>query len=419
MSPSCPKSCVPDGSTSRPIPSPYSSGSVVVISASAASLISSPPNSACEERRDVAHRRDEGASRPRHAMRSSRSSRPGRRRGARPVTSRRPVRRWAAPRDGELRRVESERSDDPVAQDRLQVGRCRRARSFGRAGCSWCSSRRTRWFGSPGGVSAMRPRISCGGEDPGAVGQHLGHEVVVFQVVRHSAAMTEQVANRDVSADGRVRQIRRERRVEVDQAFVDELHHDRGDERLGETADPEHRIRRHRFAGGVRRLPRPPWWSRRPGPRGRRRRHRCRRRTRPPRRRGRGPARSRVAPSGRRGGADVRSGGQHCGHRDRRHDDAAMGGEVSAKAHDGPPRWSHDGTDHRGTYSRPPRSSPKFRRHGPGRSEPAELVELQRRGALGLRRLEVDDGDEAPLAVARGVDEALGDRPSDRAPRRA
>ena len=63
--------------------------------------------------------------------------------------------------------------------------------------------------------------------------------------------MTEQVANRHVSADGRVRQVRRERRVEVDEAFVDELHHDRGDERLGETANAEHGIRRHRFAGGV------------------------------------------------------------------------------------------------------------------------------------------------------------------------
>ena len=45
-------------------------------------------------------------------------------------------------------------------------------------------------------------------------------------------------------------------------------------------------------------------------------------------------------------------------------------------------------------------------------SEAPELFEPQRRGAFGLGHLEVDDGDEAPLAVAGRVGEPLGDDPA-------
>ena len=114
-----------------------------------------------EERRHVAHRRDDGARRPGHG-RDRVVARGG-------VALERHVRRPAADqsvhgrrtRDGELRRVESERFDDPVAQDRAQVGRFDLLDHLAEQDVVGVrvGELDVRFAG---GVSAMKPRISSG-----------------------------------------------------------------------------------------------------------------------------------------------------------------------------------------------------------------------------------------------------------------
>ena len=55
--------------------------------------------------------------------------------------------------------------------------------------------------------------------------------------------MVEQHPDRNVAADRRVGQVRRQRLVEVDTSLIDELQDHRGDERFGDAGDAERCVR--------------------------------------------------------------------------------------------------------------------------------------------------------------------------------